>query len=265
MPRPNISVIFTCKGRSELTELCLRRFKELMPKPYELIVAYDGKNPFYENMLLKVGNPHTIIDGLDGGGRWDLLNDAISCASGPYYMHLENDFYWVDPTCLNDAVTAMEKYPIDFVRFEHLPFTISQFNRFEIVGNHDICWMKPETPYRFNWNPHIRKFKFPNSQLLQSSGFTKQPEQYHGKGYNGVSCCMTGDNFRHLGVFSEGGHLKTEYLQRFFNKRVVGKVNPERLMGILIEEINHVTDNALYRKLFYDYLIANGYSRYEYI
>ena len=81
MPRPLISVVFTCKNRPELTELCLRRLRELMPEPHELIIAYDGKDPFYENMLLEAGNPNFIIDGLSGKGRWELLNDAISCAT----------------------------------------------------------------------------------------------------------------------------------------------------------------------------------------
>lgn len=252
---PNISVVFTCKSRRDLTELCLRRFKELMPEPYELIICYDGKDPFYERMLLDVGNPRFIIDNLSGRNRWELLNDALSCADGPYFMHLENDFYWVDPTCLDSAIQALNNYNVDFVRFELLPFQINQFDRFEQVLNHDICWMRPTTPYKFTFNPSIRKFKFPGGHLLQTSGFTKQPEQCFNDEYHGTSVCMSGNNFRHLGIYDEHGFPKFNYMERFFNKRqhLLGIINTDNL----IEEFNKLTNNSLYRKLFKDYIAEN--------
>ncbi len=253
MPRPLISVLFTCKGRQSLTELCLRRFRELMPQPYELIIVYDGNNIFYEKMLADTGNPSYIINKRERG-RFAAINDALSCASGEYIMHLENDFYWVDESCLEDALKALEKFKdIDFIRFELLPFTISQFNRFESIGDHDFCWMKPTTPYRFTFNPHIRRFKYINGKMFKDTGFTKQPEQHHNDEYVGTSVCMTGDNFRHLGIFDEGGHFKPYYAERFFNKR--GK--REAPKDEMVAEFGRITDNLLYHNLFLDYLTEN--------
>jgi len=253
MPRPTISVVFTCKGRSELTELCLRRFKELMPQPYELIVAYDGWDANYLDTLTAAGHPDRIVVKDKGMSRFTLINEALDYASGELFMHLENDFYWVDESCLESALKALDKYHIDFIRFELLPFTINQFNRFEIVGDHDICWMKPETPYRWNLNPHIRTFKFPGGKSLKDGNFTEQPERHHGEGYNGTSCCMSGDNFRHLGIYDESGHFKEYYAERFFDKR--GKRTA--IKAELLDEFNQLTDNLLYRKLFLSYLDDN--------
>lgn len=245
-----ISVVFTCHKRKELTELCLRRFKELMPEPYELIIVYDGVNPFYTQMLLEVGNPRHFIDNPTKRNRYMLLNDALLLAKGDMVMHLENDFYWVDPSCLTDALKAMWNHPeIDFIRFELLPFTQHNFNRFVVSGGHDVLYMKPETPYRFNFNPHIRKFRFVNGVLFPSP--TKgESEQIVNERYTGVSCCMSGDNFRHLGILDEGRNYKEYYSERFFGKRGKKAVDVDDYVA----EFEKLTDNETYRKLFRAYL-----------
>jgi glycosyltransferase involved in cell wall biosynthesis len=255
MVSPLISVVFTCKGRPALTELCLSRLIKLMPQPYELLICYDGADWDYMTMLQQYVKDGFIFNrGSGDASRFSLINRALGFARGKYFMHIENDFYWVDPTCLGDAIKALGMHMVDFIRFELLPFTQNQLGMISQVGRHDICWMKPDTPYRFNFNPHIRNFKYVNDVPFKESGFTKQPEQHHGENYKNVSCCMTGDNFRHLGVYSEGGHFKPYYAERFFNQRGKRETNREELL----QEFRRLTDNSLYRKLFLNYLDENG-------
>ena len=254
MSRPLISVVFTCKDRPELTELCLRRFVEFMPQPYELFISYDGNNPFTIRKLLDIGNPKEIITNPKKLNRFALINEALEQARGEYFMHLENDFFWVDESCLEDSLRAFEKYPsIDYIRFELLPFTIGQFDRFETINDHDFCWMKETTPYRFTFNPHIRKFKFINGKPFQTEAFGgEQPEKVHNSMYSGTSVCMTGDNFRHLGIYSEGRHRKEWYAERLFNKRGKKTATDDEILA----EFDNLTDSALYRRLLREYLIG---------
>ena len=225
-----------------------------MPEPHELIIVYDGANPFYTHMLLDVGNPRHIIDNPSGRSRFELINDALLLAKGELIMHVESDFYWVDESCLTDAVEAMRVDPeISFIRFELLPFTQHSFNRFTQSGGHDILYMKPSAPYRFSFNPHIRRFKWVNGKPFPPPPYNKQPEQIFGEEYSGLSCCMSGDNFRHLGVFDEGGHYKDYYGERFFNKR--GKKIAD--IDDYVTEFEGLTGNEKYRKLFRGYLALN--------
>ena len=222
-----------------------------MPEPYELIIVYDGMNPYYEGMLLEVGNPRHIVDNFTKRSRFELINDALLLAKGELIMHVESDFYWVDSSCLTDAVRAMWDNPqIDFIRFELLPFNQSHFNRFTQKGSHDVLYMKPSTPYRFSFNPHIRKFKWVNNKPFPAPPYNKQPEQIFGEEYSGLSCCMSGDNFRHLGIFDEGGHYKDYYGERFFNKR--GKKAAD--IDDYVVEFERLTSNEKYRSLFRAYL-----------
>ena len=110
--------------------------------------------------------------------------------------------------------------------------------------------MKEDSPYRFTFNPHIRKFKYPTGEPFKEGGFTKQPEQHHNDGYSGVSCCMTGDNWRHLGVYDEGGHYKEYYADRFTNRRNTKDFDPWK-------EMYKITDNLQYLDLFMRYLNEN--------
>ena len=247
-----ISVIFTCKGRATLTELCLRRFIELMPQPYELFICYDGYDIEYIKMLEEIAPLAIIIRNFERKNRFNLINTALIYSFGKYVMHLENDFYWLDSQCLTAALSAFKKWDIDYIRFEQLPFTIKQFNRAEQTDGRDILWMKEDTPYRFTFNPHIRRFKFPTEKQFKTEGFTKQPEQHHNDGYTGVSCCMTGDNFRHLGIYDEYRHYKEYYADRFTGKRNTKKFDPWT-------EFTKITDNPLYLDLFMRYLHDNGY------
>lgn len=246
-----ISVVFTCNRRPELTELCLRRFIELMPQPYELFICYDGSDPAYIKMLQEAAPTSSIIFNSFKNSRFSLINDALDLAQGTLYMHVESDFYWVDPLCLDSAIYSLDKYPdVDFIRFEYLPFTERDVERITTAIDRDLLWMKRDASYRFNFNPHIRRFKYPNGKPFMDAGFTKQPEQHHNEGYERTSCLLTGDNWRHLGVWDEGGHEKPYYAERFFGKRGMRGATVDEYLN----EFDKLTPEVLYRKLFREYV-----------
>lgn len=250
-----IAVIFTCRGRQSLTELCLRRVIELIPQPYELHICYDGCDDNYLDMLetiLKYTRRAKITYNPSKNNRFTLINDALQQHNTEYYMHVENDFYWIDPMCLDSALNAFyyTKEPLDYIRFEQLPFTHKNFYHYEQYDGKDICWMREDSPYRFTFNPHIRTFKYPTDEPFQTKGFTKQPEQHHNDGYKYHSACMTGDNWRHLGVYDEGGHYKKYYADRFTGRRNTENFDPWT-------EFTKITDNPLYLDLFMGYLNDN--------
>ena len=226
-----------------------------MPQPYELFICYDGDDWGYTQMLLDNMKNGAIISNKDREkSRFQLINEALELSDGEYYMHVENDFYWVDAGCLDAALNAFHQDDtLHYVRFELLPFTYKNFYKYSQVDGKDICRMYDDAPYRFTFNPHIRKFKYPTDEPFKTEGFTKQPEQHHNDGYLYHSACMTGDNWRHLGVYSEGGWLKDYYGERFFNQRGrVAQYSDEYLV-----EFSRVTKNPTYLDLFERYLNDN--------
>jgi hypothetical protein len=224
-----------------------------MDEPHELFICYDGDLIKYQTLLRNIAPNSIIIPNPDKHNRFTLINTALKRAMGKLFMHIENDFYWVNSICLTAALHALKKWPeIDYIRFEQIPFTSNQFNRFEQIDGRDILWMKDGAPYRFTFNPHIRKFKSPSGDKFKDKGFIKQPEQHHNEGYAGTSCCMTGDNFRHLGIYDEGRHYKEYYADRFTGKRNTKQFDPWI-------EFTKLTDNPLYLNLFRRYLYDNGY------
>jgi len=251
-----IHVTFTCKGRPALTELCLRRLIEIMLPPYQIHVCYDGCDDNYIDMLEEIIPKGRITYNPSGNNRFSLINDTLMLAEADYYMHVENDFYWVDPMCLDAALNAFyfSTEQLDYIRFEQLPFNYKNFYHYKRYDGKDICWMHDDAPYRFTFNPHLRKFKYPTDEPFKTEGFTKQPEQHHNDGYKYQSACMTGDNWRHLGIYSEGGHFKPYYGERFFNQR--GKKIED--ISEVVNEFGRLTDNPLYLELFGRYLNDNG-------
>lgn len=227
-----------------------------MPHPYELFICYDGLNldDDYCKMLKRVaGKDINIIGKKPRQTQYSLLNRALEEASGDFFIHLENDFYWVNPQCLTAALSAFRKWgDIDYIRFEVLPFTIHDFKKYEQVDGRDILWMKDTTPYKFTLNPHIRREKYPCGGPFMENGFTKHDEQHFNDLYVGTSCCMTGDNFRHLGIFDECGHYKEHYVDRFTGRRRTTDFNP-------LVEFMKITDDITYLNLFRKYLDDNGF------
>lgn len=252
-----INVLFTCKGRPELTEICLRRLKDIpFPEDTTLLVAYDGVDEDYLTMLHNACRSANvdwfyIVTNPEKANRFALINKALKNVDADYFIHLENDFYWNDPTCLMSALEAFGKNPeLDYIRFEVLPFNVGDFYRFTKVGGHDVCWRSKTGPYRFTLNPHIRTGKFINGVPFFEGPYTKQPEQHFNDSYTGQAACMTGDNMRHLGLHDESGHFKPYYAERFLNIRGRHQITTEEML----QEFNKLTNNLLYRDLFHKYL-----------
>ena len=244
-----ISVVFTCKGRPHLTQLCLSRFIELMSEPYQLIIAYDDMKYTHYDMLRKTA-PNSIILCRDESdkSRFSLINQALDYAKGDFYMHLENDFYWQRRSCLLDAIAAFDMYEdLDFIRFENLPFGPNVFTEYRPLPSDRVGVMKRDAPYQFSFNPHLRRDKFPCGRF-KDGGFKKQPEQHHNDTYRGTSGCLMGDNFRHLGIYDEGGHYKPYYAERFTLRR------GEREIPRPLAEFDKFCSNTAYRQLFMRYL-----------
>lgn len=222
-----------------------------MPEPYELFIAYDGCDPSYETMLWNAGRPTAIVEDAERKSHFTLINKALDLCSGEYFMHVENDFYWENPLCLESALSALGKYgDIDYVRFENLPFSESVFCDYREVPHDRLGVMKADTPYKFTFNPHLRRDKFPCGRF-QEDNFTKHDEQHHNDTYYGTSACLFGDNFRHLGLYDEGGHYKPWYAERFTLRR------GDRTIEYPLQEFDKFCDNYHYRQLFMRYLYEN--------
>lgn len=248
-----ISVLFTCKGRPYLTRLCLMRLIELMPEPYRLTICYDDIKYTHYDMLRRTAPKAVIVcRDEDDKSMFSLINRGLDYSSGDYYMHVENDFYWQRKECLSDAIAAFEMYDdIDFVRFENLPFGSETFTEYRFLPSDKIGIMKKDAPYQFNFNPHLRRSKFPCGDKFMDSGFTKHDEQHFNDEYTGTSGCLFKENFRHLGLYDESGHYKPYYAERFTLRRGEREIlNP-------LTEFNSFCGNTLYRQLFMRYLHDN--------
>jgi len=187
-----------------------------MPEPYELLVAYDGFDADYLRMIFSSSNPRWVGTNRNNEkSRFTLINEALDRCKGKYIMHLENDFYWENPYCIDSAFYGLEYFDdIDYIRFENLPFTEKQFEEYRELPLDILAVMRKDAPYQFTFNPHLRREKFPCGRFMER-GFTKQPEQHHNDNYKGTSGCLLEDNFRHLGIYDEGGHFKPWYAERF--------------------------------------------------
>lgn len=257
-----ISVVFNCCRRPNLTELVLRRFIELMPEPYELIIVYDGNNASYINRIYQIKHPDIFLFNDGSTDRWALINKAYSMATGKLFMHLENDFYWVRKGTIERALNIFERYPqIQYIRFEFIPFHERQCTEIIPLEDDALCILrdpseKPSTVFQFTLSPGIRKTKFPFGQDVfeqpnvkrQMEGFLT--EKWNKLGY--VSGVFTKENFRHIGIYDASGHYKTFYAERLTTKRGKRDIDPYR-------EFCAICDNPLYRELYLRYLNDNGY------
>jgi hypothetical protein len=248
-----VSILFTCKGRPNLTELCLRRLVELMPQPYELALAYDGEDIDYVSRLLEVYDfDHIIMNHGGKNHRFWLMNEALDKCDGDYYMHVENDFYWDRPGVVGSAIEAFEQVPeLSFIRFEFLPHRENICQRKVPLTDDTLCLFKPRTPYAFNFNPHLRKEKFPAGKYpLERDWLPGQPEKSFGLKWEKrgeTAGCLMGPNFRHVGVYDEGGFYKQMYAERFTLRRGEGEFDPRA-------EFYRFCGNEAYRRLFDEYL-----------
>lgn len=256
-----ISVVFNCCRRPSLTELILRRFIELMPEPYELIVAYDGDDPSYINMLYDIKQPDIFLYNKGNIDRWTLINRAYKKATGNLFVHLENDFYWVRGGTTERALKAFENHPeLQFIRFEFIPFHQRQCESVTSIGDDRLCILrfppkKPSTDFLFNLSPGIRKIKFPFGEET----FDRPPEKRQMEGFLAekwnkqglVAGAFMGENFRHIGVYDAGGHYKDFYIDRMTLIRGQREAN-------FYEVFCSFCENSYYRTLFKRYLDENN-------
>ena len=250
-----VSILFTCYKRPDLTELCLRRLVELMPDPYELILVYDGNNQDYVNRLLHIYEfDYIVMRPKRKAHRFALVNMGLDACKGNYFMHVENDFYWSLGGSVRRAFEAFEKVPeLDFIRFEYLPLWRSRCERTVKLSDDALCIPPRDTAYRWNLSPHIRKTKFPAGRLPEKFGYPAQPEKNYGDKYNEydyVAGCLMGENFRHLGIYDEGGLYKQLYSERFTLVADQPKFDPW-------VEFLKFCGNEKYQQLFKRYLNKN--------
>ena len=227
-----------------------------MHEPFEIVLVYDGNKKDYVNSLSNICDFDHVVMNPQKRFYIDLLNDAYNFCSGPYYMHLENDFYWDNPLCLESALSALEQFnDVDFVRFEHLPFTRNQFSEFRKVPHDELGILKRDVPYQFNLNPHIRRVKFPTKTgFPQEDSTDKHFERIMDKTWiadGRVSSCLFGNNFRHLGIYDEFGFYKPYYAERFTLRKW------EKTIDRPLYEFDQFCSNFHYRQLFMRYLHDN--------
>jgi hypothetical protein len=221
-----------------------------MPEPYELFICYNGTDEHYMDRLQLLWSKNASMVFGDGS-RFKLINEALDDANGDYFMHLENDFYWQRKDCLREGLKFLEQNDdLDYIRFETLPFGDNVFREYRQLDENKIGVMKYDAPYQFTFNPHIRRYKFPCGRF-QEIAFVKQPEQHHNDAYQGTSACLFGENFRHLGIYDEGGHYKPWYAERFTLRR------GEREIKNALEEFDAFCNDYYYRQLFMRYLHDN--------
>lgn len=242
-----VSIVFTCKTRRSLTELTLRRLLEVMPKPFEIILVYDGIDTGYIDFLLSIYEFEHIVMNPKNKTIYGRINDGLDGASGRLFMHLEND-YWSTREALETALETLENnVDIDFVRLEFLPFTESQCER--MVNG--VCVLRKGTPYAFNFNPHIRRKRFPMGRFIEEKITHRQTEGLIAEKWRGTSACVTENPFRHLGIYDAHKHFKKAYVDRFTLKR--GTTGFDAL-----ETFNGFCSNQHYRRLFEEYLNDYG-------
>ena len=227
-----------------------------MPDPYEVILVYDGENTEYVDRLLDIYDfDYIVMNPKRGVHRFALINRGWDACTGNYFMHVENDYYWSHPGSVRRAFEAFEKVPdLDFVRFEFLPFWRSKCEQVVKLSDDELCIVPKNTSYRWNLNPHLRKTKFPAGRLLEKFPPRAQPEKTYADEYNKydyVAGCLTGENFRHIGIYDEGGHFKQFYAERF-------TLVPDQREFDAWAEFQKFCDNQQYQQLFRSYLDKNG-------
>jgi hypothetical protein len=231
-----------------------------MPHPYEIALVYDGEDPDYVGRLLDVYDfDHITMNHEKKNHRFWLMNEALDECTGKYFMHIENDFYWDRPGVVDSALEAFERVPeLTFVRFEFLPHNERVCERQLQLRDDTLCVFKPGTPYAFNFNPHLRKEKFPAGRYPKKKIWkTGQPEKSFGLEWDKLgktAGCLMGPNFRHIGVYDEGGFYKQMYAERFTLRRGEGEFAPR-------QEFNSFCNNETYRRLFEDYIESQSKHR----
>jgi len=223
-----------------------------MPQPYEVVLAYDGDDLEYFKRMNEVYEFDEYVTNHGGKNRWQVINEALDKSHGDYFIHLENDFYWSKPGCIEDALHAFDNFNVDFVRFERIPFQPQHFEEFNTLINQAMGKLKRRTPFAFNLNPHMRREKFPIGRFPEVYQNGVHPEGFIAMRWKGTSACLMGENFRHIGIYDESGHYKPFYAARFTLRDHIIKIDDP------MWEFKRFCDNPEYIELFRKYLDDNS-------
>ena len=244
------SGVFRCYKRPNLTELCLRRIMEMMePYDFELIMLYDGDDEKYINRMKRFCDfSHIVSNPNKKYTLGEQTNKAVDLCSGRYFMHFENDYYWVHG-CMEDAVEAMNY--VDVVRLTMFPF--SRNNCEKTMGN--IGVFKANVGYRFSLNPHLRKERYPVGRFSHTGSWVVEPEYVERFNKSDkVGGCLLKNNFIHLGLYNSNGHFSpghTSYFLGYNWRKQQDELDPVRTF-------TSICDNEEYIELFGEYLRSSG-------
>lgn len=229
-------------------------------------MVYDGQDFNYVDTLLGIYDfEHIIMNSGRRKNRFALINRGVDAATGDYFMHLENDFYWDNPNCVDEALIAFEKVPeLDYVRFEFIPFTKEDCQECIKLENDVLCLYKEDRPrFQFTFNPHLRKTKFPIGRFIEAPIPGKQPEGVFADMYRKTgrqAGCLMGENFRHIGVYAEQGYYKPYYTNRMTLRR--DPISDELFKTFKpMEEFKKFCSNPNYIELFRRHLDAHKKSQ----
>lgn len=252
--KPDISVVFRCFRRPNLTELCLRRMVELLDGyDYETIMLYDGDDESYIKRMKEfcdfrevVSNPGKTLT------MGDLLNRSYELCWGDTFMHFENDYYWINE-CIEAGLEALQY--VDVVRLSAFPFHVSNAEKVVPLCKGDLWVFKKTTGFSFNLNPHLRQEKFPVGKFNSLGSWIVEPD--YAKRFqesDKVGGCLSENNFIHLGIFDSRGGFNPQHMMYFLGYNWKGREDEFRPM----QTFKTLTNNKEYIELFRTYLMVNG-------
>jgi len=257
----DISGVFRCFRRPTLTRVCLERIVEVLDDSgysYELVAVYDDADPDYLDMLTEFPFKHiTVNQNRFESNKAEMghkFNEALDMCTGDYTLHLENDFYWVNP-CLDKAIEALEY--MDVVRLCMSPYSDRGL---EHVTDNAVLF-ENERRYKFTLNPHLRKERYPAGRFPAKSRWSMESD--YALRFNTPELkagFLTEDYFTHIGVCNNSGNFRQYHLLY-----VYGRDWKERLNDMDVEAwFNTLTDNPRHREMYKKYLKTTDYRRIIY-
>jgi len=243
-----ISTVFMCAGRLSLTKMILLRYMDMMEYDNELCLVYDGNSPSYVSELEKICDfKHKVIN-WNGETQGHLLNVAHDKLNSPYYMFMENDWWWREKGCIEEAMYAIDKYEdVHIVRIVDLPYKKGD-RMTRQLPNCKMGDIDPAHNMAFHFNPQIRTVKYPAGRFLPTSNQTwPDLESAMFLKYGGFgSWVLLHPYFRHIGFFSSNG-------QPFMNNvYTLEDIYSANFYGGTFSDLKLTKE---YRELFNEYLL----------
>jgi len=221
----------------------------MKPYDYELIMLYDDDNEKYINRMKQFCDfGHIVSNPNKENTLGEQTNKAIDLCNGEYFMHFENDYYWIHE-CMEDAVEALKH--MNVVRLTMFPF--GQHSCKKTINNIGI--FKSDVGYKFSFNPHLRKEKFPVGRFAHTGSWVVEPE--YAERFNKsdkTGGCLLRNNFIHLGLYNSGGHFSLGHTSYFLGYNWRKRQNDLDPVGTFTS----ICDNEEYIELFRVYLRNSG-------